>query len=393
MLRPFLAVAALIAVPAAALAQPGAGGRWEGALTCAGQSGLPLVLEIDAAEPRALVARLDYGTGEGRGIVTFRGRVDSAGRIVLQGAQWERQPEGQRTISLEARLQTAGRNDPAGNELAGRVQGCGRGGFRATRVSSEVPDLGQARSGTGEDRRPPDRAAPPAPTAAPATARPAPQSAEDWIAGIRARSAELAARDDLTVEERNAFLTEIRHRAPRSVGSETRRMLEAEFREARESRPADALIAEIGAVPDRLEDGMARLRGLVSRSRYSGWSEPTRDRVLAAARDRAAAILTPELDATAALAPGLPEILAGLEAGHAALAPLVAHRGFMEDAFGRRLDPGNRLSPLTRRLGQIERVPAAQEDLRAALAAAARDEGAAGVGAAARRYLGSPPHR
>lgn len=102
--------------------------------------------------------------------------------------------------------------------------------------------------------------------------------------------------------------------------------------------------------------------------------EPGRiDHVVAAARDKAAAILNPRLDAAAGMATTLPRSLEGLIEARNALETFAVYRESMSRTFGS-IDPEGRLRPLYDRIRELEGDPSVIAELKNALDGAAESE-------------------
>jgi hypothetical protein len=93
------------------------------------------------------------------------------------------------------------------------------------------------------------------------------------------------------------------------------------------------------------------------------------DKIVAAARAKAMAILEPRLAEAAALASTVPASLSGLMQARSALRPFEEYRASMDRTFGS-VDPAGLLKPMYERIRELESDPAVLAELDVALAAA-----------------------
>jgi len=204
--------------------------------------------------------------------------------------------------------------------------------------------------------------------------------AQKWLSDVRAELAAIspehpnALRDISNLDRKLAGA----HRVNVSAQIDELKVQAAALRTEAEAAARTALfnklLADLEGVGNDYDAGHLGTALRVADEARASKLEPGRiDQVVAAARDKAAAILNPRLDAAAGLATMLPRSLEGLIKARDALEPLAVYRDSMDRTFGS-LDPEGRLRPLYDQISELEGDPSVIAELKNALDAAAASE-------------------
>lgn len=315
-------------------------GVWSGSYTCdARQHAMTLTIRQDRAR---LTGEFQFDTAGRRGGYAVSGSIRRNGGFHLDPGRWIDDPGSMRRVPLRGSL-TAN-----SGRIEGRL-GCRKGAFHAQRTGNAPPAAPLA-----QNRR--DR---------PAKA----SREEDWVASVRTQIAALAKAADTSNAQWRQVEHEIIFRAPFGTKVERKKQMQAELDAARAGVEADGLLAQLVTEPGKPWNAqIGRALWVADNARTNRrWPAAQKERVVAAARERAADVLRGELGTVAALADTLPPTLEGLKTARQALEPLEHYRHSLERAFGT-IDPANVLQPLLRRLAAIEAEPTLALELRQALA-------------------------
>ncbi|WP_406873012.1 hypothetical protein WHT83_03845 [Aminobacter sp. P9b] len=328
----------LVCSSSAVLANEELLGRWTGGLTCGPDKNLPLTLSITEARNGKLKGVFEFRSGWHKAKYHVVGTTTSTGAFQLDPGPWIMQPTGFRAVGLQGQVARFGSRPM----IQGTLLDCNGGSFTAFL------------------QPPPEE--PPPPPLAKMFDRKGPQ----WIKAVRDRVQEYVRK---RVDKPRWWNQLEREVGFSKVDQATRETLLAEVREARADVRADALLQELASGPKEFPQGIGRALFIFRQAQTSEWPDKTKLRVYKACQKQVAEVLRPKLTEIAALAANLPTTLEGLAEARAAIAPMEDYRHSLEQAFGT-LDQENLLSPMLKRIAELELNPAIAIAFREALAVA-----------------------
>ena len=334
MKRWLIATLALVCSSTAVLADEKLFGRWEGSLTCDAAE-IQMVLSITKTSRGNFSGELNLQAGGQANNYAVVGKTTSPDTFQIQLANWK-VPGFQGMYPLKGKIIQEGGRDA----IRGDLRECKKGSFTAYLKAPPatapadrlyVEENYWKRKGPG------------------------------FVKGIRDRTQQYAQKRESDQQRWKILEEEVIHS---HLEMPTREALWNEVKQARANIGADALLAELAAVPKTFPNGVGRAIFVISTAQAMKWPDEVTLRVHKACLTHATESLRPMLKEIAVLAQGQPNLETLMEVREK-LAPIETFRQSLENAFGT-IDPENVLAPMAK----LEANTAVKDEFRTALAKA-----------------------
>jgi hypothetical protein len=335
-------LAALLCSGGIALADGSLEGRWRGKIDCDRKPDLRMELEISSVADGRLTGVLELGTGSRKGALNMTGAVAADGTFELTPGTWIRELRGFSAADMRGKSIRIGKSDG--------IQGyttspCREGLFTAFRQN-------------------PVAKPPPAPDMPP----PRERDPQVLTEAVRRNVEKLVARGELSDDPWTVVWLSIKGSL---VDTQLKEQLLAEVDAARNGVIADKYQGKLAQAPQGFPSGVDVALLELRRAQRAGLKGTGLQELHAAVKARVNAIMEVEFTKAAAILPELTDSLESLIRARAAIAPLEEFRWVIEDRFGV-FDPKWILTPLLRRIAELEASPVVSASLRDALAEARR---------------------
>lgn len=357
MLRQVVSASTFAAVLASfsfdALASNSLQGRWEGQYSCNGMNDNNVILSLTPSAKGALEGVLEFRLTDSRqGSYTIVVRTNNWGNLLINPLKWIKRARGVNAISFEGKLSADGAR------FEGKTS-CRIGHFKVARTGDAKPPANLPLSQNAPQNNPPK-------VHEPRKINPG-QTPEEWAAAIRSEMARLVKERDQSNRAWMQVKTSITVR-PRQVPLQLGQQLFDEYLGAMGEVKALILFDQLDSGQLNMANGgFDKLLAVVrSATRAKDWPKATVERIRETGRTKAVALLRPELEKAAAMTRDLGASLESLIKVRSALAELENYRPRLIELFGT-ADPDDLLRPLLQRIVEIEKTPAVEAELRAAL--------------------------